>query len=154
MATTIDSENPAIMNCDDGSLRISPESHISVVIIFTSTELTMKALEKAKELAKSLGAKIAVVAAQIVPFPAPLDQPPVRFEFVIRQFEEATRNYEEIIHIFPYVCRDQFEAYKRILNRNSPVVIGIKRRWWPTREERLALKLQRAGYQIIPVKTE
>jgi hypothetical protein len=153
MATTIDIENPATINSDDDSLRISPESHISVVVIFTSTELTIKALEKAEELAKSLEAKIAVVAAQIVPFPAPLDQPPVSFEFVIGQFEMAVRNSRNI-YFSTYVCRDQYEAYKRILDRNTPVVIGIKKRWWPTREERLARKLQRAGCQIILVETE
>jgi hypothetical protein len=154
MATTIGKENSVENIRGDISLPIGPEYHVSVVVIFTSIEQTLKALEKAEELAKDLGARIAVVAAEIVPFPAPLDQPPVPFEFVIGQFETMAMQKLGGIHIFPYLCRDQFEAYKHILNRDSPVVIGIKKRWWPTREARLARKLQRAGYKIILAETE
>jgi hypothetical protein len=153
MATTIVIENSVENISGDESPQIGPEFHVSVVVLFTSTRRTLKALEKAEGLAKSLGARILVVAAQIVPFPAPLDQPPVSFEFVIRQFQMAVQNKEEI-KVSAFVCRDQFEAYKCILNRNSPIVIGIKKRWWPTREKRLARKLRSSGYQIIPVETE
>jgi hypothetical protein len=139
---------------DVESLGVGSESHVSVFVVFTSTKLTFNALEKAGELANNLGAKIAVVAVQIVPFPLQLDQPPVPFEFVIRQFETMAVQKLGKIHIFAYLCRDPFQAYKRILNHNSPVVIGIRKRWWPTREEKLARKLQRAGYKIIPVETE
>lgn len=87
---------------------IGAESHVSVFVVFTSTRLTLNALEKAGELANNLGAKIVVVAAQIVPFPLQLDQPPVPFEFVIRQFETMAVQKLGKIHIFAYLCRDQF----------------------------------------------
>jgi hypothetical protein len=91
---------------------------------------------------------------QDVPFPLPLDQQPAPFEFAIRQFTSAISNIDNV-HIIPYLCRDQYEAFKRILHRDCPAVIGIKkRRWWPTREERLAKKLQREGYKMILVETE
>jgi hypothetical protein len=152
MATIIGTEKELI-DGNDSLLSARPESHISILVLFTSTDLTMIALNKAREIAKDLGAAIVVVAAQVVPFPAPLDQPPVRFEFVIKQFEEAVRDFGNI-RFCSYLCRDQFEAYKRILNRKSPVVIGVRKRWWPTYEERLARRLQRAGCQIILAKTE
>jgi hypothetical protein len=126
---------------------------VSVIVVFTSTKRTLLALEKANELAKGLHAKIMVVAAQVVPFPAPLDEPPVPFEFVLSQFASSVANLDGI-RIVPYLCRDQFEAYKRILHRNSPIVISVKKRWWPTREERLARKLQRAGFNLVLVETE
>jgi hypothetical protein len=154
MATTIDKENPVEMRGDVESTPIGLKPQVSsVVVIFTSTKRTLRALEKANELAENLQTKIMVVAAQVVPFPMQLDQPPVPFEFVIKQFASAVANLDGI-RIVPYLCRDQFEAYKRILRRNSPVVIGIKKRWWSTREERLARKLQRAGFNMVLVETE
>ena len=58
------------------------------------------------------------------------------------------------IKISAYLCRDPLEALKRILNRNCPVVMGVRKRWWPTRDERVARKLRRAGYNVILVETE
>jgi hypothetical protein len=126
----------------------------SVIVVFTSTERTWSALEKAREIAQPAGAQIIVVAVQVVPFPLRLEEPPVRMEFVLRHFEEMASTFPEKIRIAAYLCRDPMEAFQRILNRPSPVVIGVKKRWIPSRDERLARKLRRAGYDIILVKTE
>jgi hypothetical protein len=129
------------------------DAKLSITVVFTSTKRTLIALEKASELAKDIRANIIVVAAQAVPFPVPLDRPPVPFDYVITQFASSVRDQDDV-RIVPYLCRDQLEAYKQILHRNSPIVFGIKKRWWPTREERLARKLQRAGFHIVLVETE
>jgi hypothetical protein len=133
---------------------VRSEFRSSVYVVFTSIDWTLKALEKACELAKPLDANIVVVAVQVVPFPLPLDQPPVPMEFVVRRFEEKAGEYPVKTHIAAYLCRNPMEAFKRILNRNSQVVIGVKRRWIPSRSERLAKKLCRAGYDVILVKME
>ncbi len=134
---------------------IQPEPGLSVFVVFTSIDWTLKALEKAHEIARPVGANIMIVAVQVVPYPLPLDKPPVPMEFVIRRFEEKVGEFPEKTKISAYLCRDPMEAFKRVLNRNSPVVIGIKKkRWLPTRDERLASKLHRAGYDIILAKTE
>jgi len=133
---------------------IGPEPQLSVFVVFTSVKQTLNALEKASELAKNLGAKIVIVAAQVIPFPLPLDEPPVSFELVMRRFETMAARKLEGLHISPYLCREPCQAYQRVLNRNSPVVIGLKKRWWRTPEEKLARKLQSAGFKIIPVETE
>jgi hypothetical protein len=139
---------------DARAQRISPEFQLSVFVIFTSTVGTLKALEKAGELARPLGAGIVVVAAQVVPYPLPLDRPPVPFEFVFRRFGEMVRQIPEKTQILAYLCRDQLEALNQVLDPSFPVLIAIKRRWWPTREQRLARKLRRAGYDVISVETE
>jgi hypothetical protein len=133
---------------------ISPKFRPSVYVVFTSIDWTLKALEKARELAKPLDANIVVVAVQGVPFPLPLDLPPVPMEFVVRRFEKKAGEFPARTHIAAYLCRNPMEAFKRILNRNSQVVIGVKKRWMPSHNERLAKKLRRAGYDIILVKME
>jgi hypothetical protein len=134
--------------------RISPEPELSVFVVFTSMNGTPKALEKAREMAQSLGAKVAVVAMQVVPFPLPLDEPPVPMGFTIGRFEEMARELSEKPKVSGYLCRDPLEALKGILKPNCPVVMGIKKKWWPTSDERLARQLRRAGYNITLVETE
>jgi hypothetical protein len=140
----------------DESLSISSESELTVFVLFTSIEWTLKALERACEIARPTGARIVVVVVQSVPFPLPLDTPLVQMEHVITQFEEKVGDlpYDDGIKVSVYLCRNPIAALKRVLNPNCPVVIGMKKRWWPTREQRLATKLRRAGYDVISTRTE
>jgi soluble P-type ATPase len=129
------------------------EAHLAYVVIFTSVSQTLKAYERALDLAKPLGAGVIVLAVQVIPFALPIDEPPVSFEFIVDQFEtQALDKYGEP-HIVAYLCRDPLEVYKRILNRFSPVVIGTekRKRWLPTREKRLARKLRRMGIRTVMI---
>jgi len=134
--------------------RISPEFQLSVQVIFTSMNRTLQAWKKANELARPFGADIAVVAIVAVPFPLPLNEPPVPFEFVIRRLEELADRLPEKTRVCAYVCRDRLEALKKILNPDLPVVNGLRKSLWPDRDERLARKLRGAGFDVIPVETE
>ena len=127
---------------------------LPVSVIFTSINRTLLALEKASQLAKPLNGGIEVLAVQTVPFPLPLDDPSVPLEFIVRRLEEMATRFPGRIKISAYLCRDQLEALKRVLNRNSPVVMAVRKGWWPTRDERVARKLQRDGYRVILVETE
>jgi hypothetical protein len=132
----------------------SRASRLAVFVIFTSINRTLKALEKAGQLARPLQTGITILVVQKVHYSLPLDEPPVPFEFVIRHFEEMVDRLPENTRISAYVCREPMQALKRVLKHNCPVVMGVRKRWWPTREERLARKLRRAGYDVIVVKME
>jgi hypothetical protein len=152
MSTATSPGNPVREGKDE--LRISPDLQRSVFVIFTSTSQTLKALEKAAEMARPLSAGIGILALQVVPSPLPLERPPVSFEFIVRRFQELISRFPRNARVHAYVCRDQTEALKRILPPNSPVVIGAKKRWWPTRDGRLARRLRRAGHEVTLVITE
>jgi hypothetical protein len=155
MSTTADSKKPISIGIRDAKpLRISPEFGLSAFVVFTSLDWTLKALEKAREIAEPVEANIVVAAVQVVPFPLPLDRPPVPMEFLVRRFEEKANEFPEGTQIQVYLCRNPMEAFKRILKPNCPVVIGLRKRWWPTRYGRLARKLRRAGYDVILAETE
>ncbi len=124
---------------------------LTVFVLFTSIDETLKALRRAQQIARPVGAHIVVVAAPVIPHPLQLDQPPVSFDFLIKEFEEKAGGHLDNIRIAVYLCRDQEEALKRVLNIHCPVVIGISKRWLPTREERLAKRLLRIGYDVITV---
>jgi hypothetical protein len=155
MSTTIGLEKPISIRIGDAEPQyIRHDSELSIFVVFTSINWTLKALEKAREIAGPLGARIVVVAVQVVPFPLPLDEPPVPMEFVIRRFEDRANELPEGAQVSAYLCRNPMEALNRVLIPHCPVVMGVNKGWWPNRDERLAMKLRRAGYNVTLVKTE
>ena len=52
-----------------------------------------------------------------------------------------------------YLCRDRNQTIRQALIPNSIVVIGSRKRWWPTREQWLASLLRRDGHQVIVLDT-
>jgi hypothetical protein len=155
MLTTIDSKNTvSIVTGYEESPDSIADSELSVFVVFTSNDWTLRALEKAREIAKPLGANIVVVALQVVPFPLPLSEPPVSMEFVIRRFEENSNEFPDGTQVAAYLCRNPLEALKRILPLHCPVVMGVRKRWLPSRDEKMARMLRRAGYRLTLIKAE
>lgn len=132
----------------------SPALRPPVCVIYTSVNPTLKALGKAGQLATILQTGIEVLVVQVVPYLLPLDEPPVQLEFVARRFEKMADTLPVKATISAYFCRDPMQALKCVLHREWLVVIGIKKTWWPTREEGLARRLRHAGYTVILVETE
>jgi hypothetical protein len=133
---------------------ISPALRLPVFVVFTSVNPTLKALGKASQLAALLQTSIEVLVVQVVPYLLPLDEPPVRLEFIAKRFEEMADKLPEKTKISAYSCRDSIQALKCVLHRESLVLIGIKKRRWPTRDDGLARRLRHADYNVILVETE
>src|SRR5262249_42917595 len=125
---------------------IDPSLNISVV--FTSIASTLAALREAGKLASSLGARITLMVTQVVPYPLPLESPPVLVDFSENRFRVIANESLVETNVQIYLCRDRFQALASALKRGSIVVLGgIKRTWWPTRDQALARDLRRAGYE-------
>ena len=131
-----------------------PNCSHSVVVLFTSANRTMKALESARSLANTLCLPIVVLATPVIPYALQLEEPHIPFDFTIRQFSKTAEQFPENIAVVAYRCRDRLETLKQVLPPDSPVLIGIRKRWWPTGDERLARDLGRAGYSVTVVETE
>ena len=125
------------------------ESRLNIVVIFTSSSATIAALMRAGSLAESLNADITLIVPQVVPFPLPLTSPPVLLDFQESRFREIAEVIPVEIRVHLYLCRDKLETLKEVLQPRSLVVVGGRKRVWPTREERLARKLRRAGHDVI-----
>ncbi len=126
-----------------------PEFPLNIDVIFTAVEETLTALRTAGELARRLNARITLVVPQVVPYPAPLDSPPVLIEFNENRFRVIASQASVETSVRIYLCRDRGEALKRILKPHSLVVLGGRKMWWPTAERRLAWKLRRAGHEVV-----
>jgi hypothetical protein len=127
---------------------------LNIAVVFTSVDSTLAALKEAGNLANSLGARITLVVPQMVPYPLPLESPPIRVEFNENRFRVMASKspVETSVHI--YLCRDRFDTLKSVLQAGSIVVLGGRKRWWPTKDETLARQLRRAGYEVLYKETE
>jgi hypothetical protein len=130
------------------------DQKLSISVVFTSVESTLAALKEAGNLANSLGARIMLVAPQIVPYPLPLETPPVLIEFNENRFRVLASQSPVETSVQIYLCRDRFETLISVLKPGSIVVLGGPKRWFPTKDERLARRLRRAGYEVIFKETE
>jgi hypothetical protein len=130
------------------------DSALNISVVFTSVGATISALKEAGALAESLGARITLLVPQVVPYPLPLTSPPVLLEFQENRFREIAGNSPVDIRVQLYLCRDALETLKRALKPHSLVVVGGRKRLWPTRERGLARRLRQAGNQVIFYETE
>jgi hypothetical protein len=125
------------------------ESRLNIIVVSTSVDTTVTALKRAGTLAESLGARITLVVPQVVPYPLPLTSPPVLLDFQERRFREIASETPADIQVRLYLCRDAVDTLKNVLRPHSLIILGGRRRWWPTREKSLARKLRRAGHEVI-----
>jgi hypothetical protein len=131
------------------ALRAEAARTLSITVIATSIESTIAALRKAGALANQLRACITLIVAQVVPYPLPLNQPPVPLDFNERRFRVLAGENPVETTIRIYLCRDRGEILREVLAPHSVVVIGGRRTWWPTKEKRLARQLHRFGHQVV-----
>jgi hypothetical protein len=125
---------------------------LNIFVVFTSTVSTIAALKKAGGLAENLGAKVTMIVPQIVPYPLPLTSPPVLLDFQEKRFSEIAAQSPVETRVQIYLCRDDIELLERVLKPHSLVVIGGRRKWWPTKETRLARKMQ-GQHEVIFTET-
>jgi hypothetical protein len=130
------------------------EPILNISVIFTSVSRTISALKRAGALAESLGARVTLVVPQVVPYPLPLTSPPVLLEFQENRFREIAGKSPVHTRVQLYLCRDGFETLRRVLKPGSLVVVGGRRRFWPTQESSLVRKLRKAGHEVIFDETE
>ena len=129
---------------DPGRLRIH--------VIFTNMPDTRAALFAAIEMAAEMEHDISVLVSQIVPFPRPIDNPPVPLDFAseqIRRLAESVRTSHADLQGYIYLCRNPLDTLLRELPFRSLVVIGARARWPFGKSKRLAKALRRKGHEVI-----
>ena len=123
---------------------------VDVVVPYTTHQLTRLALREAQELAAKLPSRIRILRMHGVAFPQELDHPAVALDVLREQIRKAAQgvNAAEITLI---LSRDPVEAFLKSLRPASIVVIGTKKRWWRTAQERLMRICERHGHQVALV---
>ena len=128
------------------------DEKLQINVIFTTPQATLAALNAAALMANDLDARIRLVAPQLIPYAYPLDRPPVKIEFMERNLSDLVCRFPHsdlVSNVHLYLCRDRIETMLGVLEPNSLIVIGGKKRWWAHQESRLARKLRSAGHQVV-----
>jgi hypothetical protein len=89
------------------------------------------------------------MAAQVVPYPLSLEQPPVSVDFIEQTLVSLASEQEIATAVELYLCRDRNETIRQVLKPESIVVIAARWRWWPTAEKHLAKLLRKDGHRVI-----
>ena len=129
-------------------------SQLNIAVVFTSVDATLAALREAGALAARLCGRITLLVPQVVPYPLPLTSPPVLIDWNERRFSVIAAESTVDTTVRLYLCRDRMETLLEVLRPHSLIVVGGRKRWWPSDEKRLVGKLRRAGHEVIFKETE
>jgi hypothetical protein len=122
---------------------------LEVFVIFTDLPGTLAAIQMAEGLAEQLGAHLRLVMPFEVSYRLPLAEPPVSVDFLEGQMYNLAAETRMEVEAQVCLCRDKRIALGKLLPPNSLIVVGGKKRWWPTAAQLLARTVQRDGHQVI-----
>lgn len=125
-----------------------------VNVVATGEAETLFALRSAARFAARLGARVSLAVLHVVPFPRELDDPQVQLPALRARYGNlvAAADVEADVHI--YLCRSKREAARQLFTKSSIVVLGGKKRLWPTRESRLGKLLDNLGHKVLLVTNQ
>jgi hypothetical protein len=144
----------AIRRTPAPAIRVEEVQTLKIAVVFTSVQATLGALREAGALAVKLGARITLFVPKVVPYPLELESSRALDDFHAKRFRVVARESPVETSVQICLCRDPFEALEAVLSPASLVVLGGRKRWWPTREKALAGRLRRAGHEVVFKETE
>jgi len=124
-----------------------------VRIIYTTEAGTRRALERAWTLAQDLRAHVRLDFIYSVPYTLPLTAPAISLPFLREKLERLAKEFpgEASVHI--HLARDVFQALQAALPQSSLIVLGGRRGWFPTKEQRLERRLKKLGHQVLSAES-
>ena len=132
-----------------GRIDRQTEKGLEVLVIFTDAPGTLAALQMADGLAQKLEAHIRLLMPYEVPYALPLTGPAVPVEFLEGQICNLAGKIRLEVAAHIYLCRDKRRTLELLLRPHSLIVLGGKKRWWPTSAQKLAQDLQKDGHDVI-----
>jgi len=127
---------------------------LRLMVPYTDPATARGALAAAGVLARGLDASIALVAVQVLPFPAPFYCPSSVREHLEGQLADLARECPAAVDAVVVLARDLEEGYREVLEPGVTVLIATRPRWWRTREQKLARALARSGHKVVLVKLD
>jgi hypothetical protein len=125
------------------------EGKLEIGVLFTSAKATLAAIDAAAALMKGLDGRLSLIAAQTVPYPLPLYQPPVSLTFNRQRLLEVAAHSPVEVSVHLCVCRSRSATLLSLLRPGSMLLIGARKTWWPTWERKLAKELRRDGLDVV-----
>ena len=159
MRTWNRTETSADQSCKGFDSILAPDRHpcartLEIVVPYIGSELTGRVMERAAVLAAGLNVVLKLVAVYVAPYPADLDCPAAMEEHLSSRLAELRERSTLPSSVELVVARDRGEGLRQVLPPVSTVLLGSRRRWWRTPEERLARALTRQGHRVSLIHFE
>ena len=143
-------------------LRINPGSlerdgcggELDFTVPYTEWSVTSALLKRAVELTAGLNARLTLVAVHTVPYPATFGCPVAVHAHLVEQLVDLASRCPLPITPQVVLARDRAEAFAYVLKPGSTVLLGARKRWWRTAEEKLARTLARDGHEVVLLHVE
>ncbi len=137
-----------------GQKAVAPSAHedfrpLQVTVLYTTPRATLAALGMAARLGVGLDTCPQVVWMYAVPYTLPLEKTAVSARFLEEQISALASESPVEITTRICLCRDPRRSFHETFSPHSLIVIGRKKRWWPTQEEDWAKELRKDGHEVI-----
>jgi len=119
------------------------------IVLFTTHVGTVAALKTASRLRANPGARPKVLVLYEVPYTLPLDKRALPEGFLEDQLRALRRDFPEEISVQIHLCRLARQGVREVLPPHSLIVMGGRKRWWPTAEQWLARRLRKDGHEVV-----
>jgi hypothetical protein len=133
---------------------IEEQGRLCIYILFTEMGETLAALQSAGALSTDMTAEVTLLVPVTVPYPLPLEEPPVQMGFICRRITELADSVPMDIQAYVYLCRDPQRTIANALRPHSLVVIGTSRHWLFNRSKHIAKQLRSQGHDVVLVGYE
>ena len=145
-----------------GELRIDPgqlgadafSGELELVVLYTDPDLARALLRKAVALTAGLQARISLVAVHAVPFPADFFCAASTHSFLVDQLTLLADDCPLPVNPQVVLARSREEGFRYALQPESIVLVGTRRHFWRTSEERLARTLASDGHKVALLHVE
>ena len=127
---------------------------VEIVIPVTDIAVLAPVIDAAEQWSSGLHARLQLLFVRVLPFPLPLEPSETTRQHIVTQASRFTASCALTVTVQIVFARSLGEGYRYALRPNSTVLLGTRRRWWPTREERLARELVSGGHNVGLMQVE
>jgi hypothetical protein len=126
---------------------------LAVYVVATTFSGTRAALDAARNFAAGFDLRITLLVPHVVPYQQPLDHPADSLAFIAERFRRLAEPLETDVAVHVCLCRSHNATLAPLLPHGAIVLVGGRcRRWWSTREQRVAATLTDAGHRVLFVR--
>jgi hypothetical protein len=125
-----------------------------IVVPFTEWAVTVAVIERAVTLTAKLDAHLMLLAVHTVPYPLPFGCPAAAHARLVEQLIDLAGRSPLPVNPQVVVARSFTEGFRHALKPESTILLGTRRRFWKTAEQRMAESLAADGHHVALVHIE
>jgi len=136
------------LRIDPGSLEVGGSAELEIVVPYSEWALTQAVLRRAVALSAGLNVRIHLVAVHASPYPAPAGCPVLVHARLVQQLIDLAGACPVPVNSQVVLARYWDEGFRYAVKPHSTILIGTRRRFRRTQEEKLAQALAREGHEV------